>query len=113
MKMKDASYVEDKITLLMSFPVIKENLEFLKLDFERVYKGPLDQDDPEEVPEDHLSNMKSDLFSAFCHGCRISADMASEFRQNFKLPKHIMEEISKPKIITPDNDIKTPGKIIT
>jgi hypothetical protein len=113
MKMIDVEYKEEKITLLFKFPIIKANLAGLKEDFEKVYTAALNTDMAEEVPEEHLQNMKTDLFTAFCHGARISTDLNSSFRKQFVLPEEVMNKISeikKPSLILPNNEIKQPVK---
>ena len=105
MKMRDAEFLEEKLTLLMDFPIIKANIQSLIKDFDRVYEGALSTDHPEEVPEIHLRTLKTDLLTAFCHGAKEATFLESEFRKNFSLPKEIMDEISKPKIILPDSKL--------
>jgi hypothetical protein len=112
MKMSEVSYLQEKMELLFKFPIIKANIEFIQKDFETAYEKALDTDMPEEVPKEHLQNLKSDLFTAFCHGVRMASYTDSSYRNNFKLPKEVMDQMSKPKIITPDNDIKVPPKKI-
>ena len=110
MKMKDVSYNQEKIELLFKFPIIKANLELLKIDFEGAYDTALNTDMPEEVPETHLESLKSDLFTAFCHGARLATYTDSNYRRGFNLPTEVMDEMRKSKIILPDNEIKTPSK---
>lgn len=105
MKMRDVEFMEEKVTLLMNFPIIKANLKSLIKDFDRVYEGVLSVDHPEEIPEKHLSQMKSDLLTAFCHGAKEATFLESEFRKNFNLPKEILDGIAKQKLILPDNKL--------
>ena len=113
MKMIDVDYLQEKIELLFKFPIVKANLEMLKLDFEEAYKTALETEMPEEVPETHLQTLKSDLFTAFCHGARIATYTDSNYRKQFNLPLEIVDEMKKSKIIVPDKEIKTaPKKLI-
>jgi hypothetical protein len=111
MKLSEVTYNKDKIALLFRFPIIKANLPHIQKDFESAYEKALDQDMPDTIPEDHLQNLKTDLFTAFCHGVRMATYTDSVYRQNFVLPEEVMQEMNK-KIITPDQNIKTPPKKI-
>lgn len=113
MKMNEVDYDKDKITLLFEFPIIKANLPHIQKDFEVAYEKALDTDMPEHVPEDYISKLKTDLFTAFCHGVRMATYTDSSYRNNFTLPEEVMKKMQN-KIILPDNEIKTPPqKIIT
>lgn len=105
MKLTDVTLLPEKMEILLNIPLIKCNFDYILSDFERVYKEVLNQEMPENIPEEHLRQLKSDIFTAFCHGIKEATHMESAFRQNFTLPPEIMEQLAKPKIIQPDKKI--------
>ena len=110
-KLIDAPYSPELMAKIREHELIDANVGALKEDFHRVYKEVLDQELP--LPAEHCGKIKTDLFAAFARGAVVATDTTSAFRKNFNLPKSVIEEMKKPDLILPNNEIKKPtGKII-
>ena len=113
MKMQDVDYLVDVLAATKdSQPLIRDNLTGMKKDFERVFKDTLEMDQPEHIPLEALQGMKTDMLMTFCWGMCEATNRHSSFRTSFNLPKEVIAEMTKKKIITPDNGIKQASKII-
>lgn len=110
MKLSEVSYVGEKLERLQGNELIEVNLQAIIRDFEKKYSDVFEQEMPEEIPESHLKNLKSDLLTAFAYGMEQATDTKSEFRKHFKLPKKVMENLNN--IVLPNEGIVTPEKKI-
>lgn len=90
-------------TLKDTNPIIRENFRNIYTDFIKIYNNALST---ENLTEEQVSQIKSDLFISFCYGLLIGSDMQSVFRKGFILPKEM--DPSK-QIITPSQNLKKPN----
>lgn len=110
--MSEVEILEGVKDQLMAHPLISVNYTSLEKDFSFLYKDTLEVDQPEEVPEAALVEAKSNLFMAFCWGAVTATDGNSTFRRNFNLPKKVLEQMGKKKIIGPNEGNRTKSGLI-
>lgn len=100
MKLNQVAISEDVKTHLKNNELLAVNLNSLKDDFERHYVDYFDTE--MEITEEMAILSKSSMFETFCMGAVIATDTKSCFRRNFSLPKSVIDEMNKPKIIQPE-----------
>ena len=107
MKMNEVGFDETTIANLNTKPLLRDNLKNIEKDFESIYDKVLEQELGESLPIEGVIKIKSDLFTAFCHGVQMATRVGSNFRKGFITPK---EFGGKTTIITADMDIVVPSK---
>lgn len=100
MKLNEVSISRECKDNLMSHELISVNYNGLKADFETHYVKYFDTE--MGLTEEQAINAKSNMFDTFCTGAIVATNNKSNFRRNFNLPKSVIEEMNKPKVIVPE-----------
>lgn len=97
MKVREVDYLDETLQKVMSNPMVYENFNNIKSDFEGCYDGFLSQELP-NLTEPQIAQLKTDIFIAYIMGTINASDIRTAFRMGFKIPECTVEK--KPLIIT-------------